>query len=72
MTKAGNRTLQYNNTSQFWPFNKMFLTHIDNMGWEDAFKIPVNGVNKNLATNFGEVEIADIETERNTQNNGTV
>lgn len=73
MTKAGSRTLSYDDTEQFWPFHEMFLNHIENMGWAEVFAIPVNGANKNLSTNFGEINTTDILTEKtNRETNGTL
>ena len=60
MTKSGSCTLSYDGIDQFWPFHEMFLNHIESMGWAEVFTIPVNGANKNLSTNFGEVTTNDI------------
>jgi hypothetical protein len=72
MMKLGSRTLSYDDNDQFWPFHEMFLNHIENMVWTEVFTVPVNGANKNLSTNFGEVTTNDILTEKlNRENNGT-
>ena len=73
MTKSGSCTLSYDDTNQFWPFHEMFLNHIENMGWAEVFTIPVNGANKNLSTNVGEVTTNNILAEKtNRGNKGTL
>lgn len=69
MTKSGSRTLSYDDTDQFWPFQEIFFIHIENMGWTEIFTIPVNGANKNLSTNFGEVTTNDILVEKTDREN---
>ena len=62
MTKAGTHKLSYDKADQFWPFHEMFLNHIENMGWTEVFVIPVKGIDKDLSTNFGEIETPYIIT----------
>ena len=71
MTKAGTHKLSYDKADQFWPFHEMFLNHIENMGWTEVFIIPVKGTDKDLSTNFGEIETSDIVTEKELQEANT-
>ena len=62
MTKHVLETPKYEENENFWPFHETFLNHIENMGWTDIMTYYIGGINKNLATQFGEVPIKDIET----------
>ena len=55
MTKPALELLKYSENENFGPFHETFLNHIENMGWDNIMTYTVNGVDKNLATQFNEV-----------------
>ena len=62
MTKPALETLKYDESENFWPFHETFLNHIENMGWKDIMRYQINGQNKYLSTQFGEIPTETIET----------
>ena len=66
ITKPALETLKYDENENFWPFHETFLNHIENMEWADVMTYNVQGIEKDLATQFGEVPINVIETSRQT------
>ena len=64
MTKPSATKLSYDESEEFWPFHETFLTHIDNMGWNNILTFQVDGVNKDLSTQFGEVPSATIQQDK--------
>ena len=69
MTKASDEKLVYEDSSTFWPFHAVFMTHIDNMDWTNIMTYNVAGIgNVNLIDKYGQIEIATIEHERTANN----
>ena len=66
VTKPALETLKYNDSENFLLFHETFLNHIENMGWSDIMNYQVNGQDKDLSTQFGEVPITTIENYRTT------
>ena len=66
MTKPATTKLSYDESEEFWPFHETFLTHIENMGWNDILTFTVNGVNKDLSTQFGEISPTIVRTDKRT------
>ena len=64
MTKATDEKFIFKqDKSNFWTFHKTFSNHIRNMGWEDIMVYSINGVEKNLTTQFGEIEMNALNRE---------
>ena len=53
MTKASDEKLAYDDSTTFWPFHCVFMTHINNMDWTEI--MTYDGVD--LLDNFGQIEM---------------
>ena len=66
MTKPTVTKLSYEESKEFWPFHETFLTHIGNMGWNDILKFEIDGTDKDLSTQFGEIPANIIKEDKRT------
>ena len=58
MVKPTDEKLVYKqDKSNFWTFHEIFSTHVINMGRNDAMIFDVDGNNKDLVTQFGEIDM---------------
>ena len=63
MVKPSDEKLVYKqNKSNFWTFHEIYSTHVSNMGWNDAMTFDVDGNQKDLVTQFGEIDMATLTT----------
>ena len=61
MTKAAEEKLIFKrDDSNFWTFHETFSNHVTNMGWHDVMLYTIDGAQKDLVTNFGEIEMNTI------------
>ena len=64
MTKGTDEKLIFKqDKSNFWTFHETFSNHIRNMGWEDIMVYSIDSVEKNLTTQFGEIEMNALNRE---------
>jgi hypothetical protein len=66
MTKPATIKLSYGESEAFWSFHETFLTHIENMGWNKILTFQVDGINKDLSTQFGEIPSNIIQEDHRT------
>ena len=62
MTKASDEKLKYDDPKTFWPFHSVFMTHINNMNWDEIMQHTPNGAvtNIDILHNFGQINTSDI------------
>ena len=61
MVKPTDEKLVYEtDKSNFWTFHEIFSTHVSNMGWSDAMMFQVGGNQKDLVSQFGEIDMATL------------
>ena len=62
MIKATDEKLVYKqNETNFWTFHEIFSTHVANMSWTDAMIFNVDGDDKDLTTQFGEIDMETLQ-----------
>ena len=54
MTKVAPTKLSVDKYFRFWPFHKMFMNNIENMGWLTSIVFTESGTDYNTANNFGQ------------------
>ena len=63
MVKPTDEKLVYEqDKSNFWTFHEIFSTHVSNMGWNDAMIFDVDGNDKDLVNQFGEIDMTILTT----------
>ena len=72
MTRSSDEKLVYDDSTTFWPFHCVFMTHINNMDWTEIMSYaPRNGAPEiSLLDNFGQIEMNVLTDANRTLNAG--
>ena len=63
MTRSAPTKIFTEKDFRFWPFNEMFMNHIENMGWITSLVFNESGTDYNIAKDFGQVRIETTKTD---------
>ena len=53
MNRAAHTKISFEKDFRFWPFNEMFMNHIENMGWFTSLVFTESGTYYHTAKDFG-------------------